>query len=234
MLIENKWKNEYTYIPYVGKYVFTACSKGKSMRRTREESEETRRIILQAAEEMFIEKGYDSVSLDDVARLAGFTRGAIHWHFQNKMGLLMALHDQISMPMESLAERLSADSSLDPVEELTTTTRELFMELDRDTRRRRFLSLLIGVLWREDSEAMRERHHHFNAKLRKSVHDTLILVNERGRLSPCWTPETGAMAFHGLIAGLISEWLLGSSSFILRYGPLDTMNAFIVSLTRTE
>ena len=53
------------------------------MRRTKAEAEETRNSILRAAERVFFEKGVSNASLDDVAKAAGVTRGAIYWHFSN-------------------------------------------------------------------------------------------------------------------------------------------------------
>ncbi len=49
------------------------------MRRTKEEAAITREHLLEAALLCFRTKGYASTTLDDIARQAGATRGAIHW-----------------------------------------------------------------------------------------------------------------------------------------------------------
>ena len=54
------------------------------MRRTKEEAENTRTAILTAAELLFLKKGVSHTSLEQIARQAGVTRGAVYWHFQNK------------------------------------------------------------------------------------------------------------------------------------------------------
>ncbi|WP_046864018.1 TetR family transcriptional regulator, partial [Microvirga massiliensis] len=61
------------------------------MRRTKEQAAETRRLILEAAERLFLERDYETVSLEEIAAAAGITRGAVHWHFHNKQGLLLAI-----------------------------------------------------------------------------------------------------------------------------------------------
>ena len=61
------------------------------MSRTKAEAEETRNSILSAAERVFFEKGVSTASLDDVAKAAGVTRGAIYWHFSNKTDLFLEL-----------------------------------------------------------------------------------------------------------------------------------------------
>lgn len=78
------------------------------MRRTKEDSEKTRTAILLAAEELFLEKGVSHTSLEQIARAAGVTRGAVYWHFQNKAHLFNEMLNQVRLPPEQLTERLSA------------------------------------------------------------------------------------------------------------------------------
>jgi TetR/AcrR family acrAB operon transcriptional repressor len=59
-------------------------------RRIDEIGEESRRRILDAAEALFAEKGFDRTSFVDIAERSGISRGSIPWHFQNKDGMLIA------------------------------------------------------------------------------------------------------------------------------------------------
>jgi TetR/AcrR family acrAB operon transcriptional repressor len=61
------------------------------VRKTRAEAQITRQRILDAAAKVFLEQGFSGASLQRVAEAAGFTRGAIYWHFENKKELLQAL-----------------------------------------------------------------------------------------------------------------------------------------------
>ena len=56
--------------------------------------EHTRALLLDAAEEVFAEKGFTSASLDDIARTAGYTKGAIYKHFTTKEDLFLAVSDR--------------------------------------------------------------------------------------------------------------------------------------------
>ncbi|RQG66234.1 TetR family transcriptional regulator [Pseudomonas aeruginosa] len=76
------------------------------MRRTKEDSEKTRTAILLAAEELFLEKGVSHTSLEQIARAAGVTRGAVYWHFQNKAHLFNEMLNQVRLPPEQLTEEL--------------------------------------------------------------------------------------------------------------------------------
>lgn len=56
--------------------------------------EHTRTVLLDAAEEVFAEKGFTSATLDDIARTAGYTKGAIYKHFDTKEDLFLAVSDR--------------------------------------------------------------------------------------------------------------------------------------------
>jgi AcrR family transcriptional regulator len=56
--------------------------------------ERTRSLLLDAAEEVFSEKGFTPASLDDIARAAGYTKGAIYKHFATKEELFLAVSDR--------------------------------------------------------------------------------------------------------------------------------------------
>lgn len=54
------------------------------MRRTKEDTEKTRNELLTVAVKVFNENGYSNTRLEDVAKAAGVTRGAIYYHFGSK------------------------------------------------------------------------------------------------------------------------------------------------------
>ena len=67
-------------------------SDGGEDRSGRHESKtETRSRLLVAAREIFLESGYRGATLDAIAARAGFTKGALYWHFPNKQSLFLAL-----------------------------------------------------------------------------------------------------------------------------------------------
>ena len=64
------------------------------MRRTKENAEQTRRELLEAALTVFSKNGYAATRLEDIAKAAGVTRGAIYHHFGSKADLYLALIDE--------------------------------------------------------------------------------------------------------------------------------------------
>ena len=61
------------------------------MRKTKEDTEISKLRILLAAEEEFCLHGFAAANLDNIAKAAGLTRGAIFWHYKSKANLFRAV-----------------------------------------------------------------------------------------------------------------------------------------------
>lgn len=70
--------------------------------------------ILQTAESLFAEKGYQNVSTEEIARTAGVSKGLVHYHFSNKEELLVKILER---------GRDSLSTQLDFIEETDETAR---------------------------------------------------------------------------------------------------------------
>ncbi len=56
----------------------------------------TRDALVQAARQVFAQRGFEGASLDEIAEVAGFTRGAIYKNFQGKEDLFFAVVDDLN------------------------------------------------------------------------------------------------------------------------------------------
>jgi AcrR family transcriptional regulator len=63
-------------------------------RRQEERTEATRRRLLQAAERIFAQDGFEASRLEDIVALAGYTRGAFYAHYESKEDLLLDLMER--------------------------------------------------------------------------------------------------------------------------------------------
>lgn len=184
------------------------------MRRTKEQADQTRRAILKASEALFLEKGYENVSLDEIAVASGVTRGAVHWHFRNKQGLLFAIREEMRLPMQELAERLAADTALVPLRALSEVVSSTFRRLQADPRQRQMLKVLLNLDSAGDSDDPNDGNL-FQQRLRASLQTVFEAVARKGRMPAPWTPTSAAIAFHAVISGLINEWARGKTDFEL-------------------
>lgn len=61
----------------------------------REQSEASIDRILESALSLIVTRGFNATTVDDIAKNAGLTKGAIYFHFENKTAILLALLDAI-------------------------------------------------------------------------------------------------------------------------------------------
>ncbi|MFJ4293775.1 TetR family transcriptional regulator [Cupriavidus sp. NPDC089707] len=74
------------------------------VRRSRDDADATRARILASAQQLMRQRGVHCVTLDDVARAIGMTRGAVYAHFRSRAALMGAL---LSCAEADLADRLA-------------------------------------------------------------------------------------------------------------------------------
>jgi AcrR family transcriptional regulator len=140
---------------------------GKLARRPQSERRAaTRAGLLDAAEELFAERGFAGTSLADVAEAAGVSKGAIYHHFPSKDDLFLALLEQHFAERRSAVERIAAAPGKAATERLVAEIPQdrlwnlLFLEFvvraGRDEAFRRQLRRLLDGL-REKSTAGVER-----------------------------------------------------------------------------
>ena len=79
-----------------------------SRRSNQERREQSTEQVLASALKLFVTRGYGSTSIDDIARDAGLTKGAVYFYFKGKSALLVelltqstALYDEIFVRMQS-------------------------------------------------------------------------------------------------------------------------------------
>jgi len=88
-------------------------STGETAPVRRRDGERTRAALVDAASEVFARRGFDSASLDEIAEAAGFSRGAIHFHFASKEDLFLAVIDRRNETFLAAYEDLPADAPVD-------------------------------------------------------------------------------------------------------------------------
>lgn len=91
--------------------------RGRDMRRTKEESEDTKRKIIDAAVELFENQGYVATRIQDIADKMGMSRGAVYWHFKNKDELFMSIFTNFGHRLEQLLTN-SAQHTDSPLQQL--------------------------------------------------------------------------------------------------------------------
>ena len=109
-------------------------------RAARAEGRQARDALLDAALRVFARRGYIEAGVDAIAAEAGYSKGALYWHFSGKEELLTTLLDErIDAPMRELTALLESaspdrDMSVEATREFARQLREQreAMLLDRE------------------------------------------------------------------------------------------------------
>jgi AcrR family transcriptional regulator len=129
----------------------TAARQTRLDRRTRAaraQARDGRAALLEAAARVFVRRGFRDASVEEIAGEAGFSKGAVYWHFAGKDDLFLALlEERLNAPVREMIELLR---SAPPERDLSVEANLRFVEL---LDRQRELLLLDQEYW---SLAVRE------------------------------------------------------------------------------
>ncbi|PSL16838.1 TetR family transcriptional regulator [Marinobacterium halophilum] len=174
-------------------------------RRTKAEAAATREALIDAAEEMFMEHGVSRSSLEQIARHAGMTRGAVYWHFKNKADLFHAMLDRVRMPFQDLVDQVDAPTADQcPLEAIRLACIKGLARLEQPRHKRVHSILMYRCEFFSDidPQAMQEEiSHDTYAVLLKYFQ----LAHDRGQLS--LPAEAATDLLHATLSGLFYGWL---------------------------
>ncbi|RZS84254.1 TetR family transcriptional regulator [Pigmentiphaga kullae] len=204
-------------------------------RKTKKEALETRAHILATAEQIFSEKGVAHTTLQDIAVAANVTRGAIYWHFKNRIDLLDALLQRVKTPMEEGLRRSSDGSMSDPLGQLRLSAIETLNLVRDDPSARRVCEILIFKCeYVAETIDLQRRYHedrnsslgHYEAAFRNAM--------ARDQLTGAVDPRYAAIGFHAMLHGILKDWLLAPEEFDLTVVGTNMADTFIAGLKITR
>ncbi|MEU1733372.1 TetR family transcriptional regulator [Streptosporangium sp. NPDC020145] len=180
-------------------------------RRT-EMTQESRRLLVTAASELFAEKGYRQTSFIDIADRAGISRGSIPWHFGNKLGLLEAvIDDRLDAMLTAFGPApasgpASGTSASGPASEGSAAGEvrgdplEQVMAFIRMPVARLFITLLAEAV--EADSPIRDHYARLHVALREAVR---AWIPEHA-VPPGTTPEAFTVVLVGTVIGIHAQW----------------------------
>src|ERR671915_416862 len=102
-------------------------------RAARAQGREARDELLTAALQVFARRGYRHAGVDEIAAAAGYSKGALYWHFGGKEELLHALiEERIDAPTRELVALLESAPRLSEQRDAVQLEREYWSLAIRD------------------------------------------------------------------------------------------------------
>lgn len=89
------------------------------------DADERKNEILDAAEALFGQKGFDGTSTNDILSKVGIARGTLYYHFKSKEDIMDALIERYNVRMLEAAKEVAADRSIPVIERVIRTVMAL-------------------------------------------------------------------------------------------------------------
>lgn len=163
------------------------------------DNEGRKQRILDAAANLFVHYGYDKTTVDDIAREAGVSKGAIYLHFKSKDELFEALFIQeMTAHAERWFELIEADPNGGTIAGMYKNT---LYALSR--------SAFMSAMFKQDSRVLgsylRKPDNFFRDKRNRSTrYEFVKMMQAVGAIRPELDPKVTAHIMNMLAYGLVS------------------------------
>lgn len=200
-------------------------------RKTKQEAEETRCRLLDAAEMLFQQRGVSRCSLQDIAQAAGVTRGAVYWHFQDKAELFNAMMERATMPLEEGMNPPSMVEGHLSLAELRWGLVNVFYTAMHNERTRRVFEIAMQkVEYSGEMQALHERKLASHREWRDQNQAAFDHAVSIGQLPLGLNTRIAAVALVALVDGLLHQWIMDPDSFDLMEVGQRSVEGFLSSL----
>ena len=155
---------------------------GPGRRADERDAATTRERILDVAQDLFTEQGFDGTSLREIAGHLGLTKAALYYHFASKDDILMALHMRLHELGKEALGKLTGDEPvslatwgalLDQVTAQMLAQRKIFLMHERN-------QAALEKLHRQDHDA---EHEDIQNKFRQILADPRLSLADRVRIA---------------------------------------------------
>lgn len=186
-------------------------------RRTKEEAQETRAHLLDAAERMFSEQGVSNTSLNEIAAAAGVTRGALYHHFKNKLDLIEALMvERVVVPINEMRLCAAVTAPDDPLGQIRLRAVHVVLRAIKDPHTRAVFTILFHKCeYVDDVLPIKQRHVQSRNECAEEVTSAFAAAIAAGQLPKETDPRWATMGLFSFIDGLVYNWLLDPDYFPL-------------------
>ncbi len=203
------------------------------MKRTKENAQETRDNILNAAADVFSHHGVAKSTLDQIAKKASVTRGAIYWHFKNKNEIYDALHERLHNPLMAMLMEKMEEEHQDPILHLRDICINLLLDLEKDKQKRQALSLfLIKADYSGDLAIYKDKHYKKKQEGRAAFKQYFDKAKVQGRLPENTDTSFLTVSIQCYMKGILLEYFNNLEDFDIKKQAPRLINLFFGNFTK--
>ena len=197
------------------------------MRRTKEDAEVTKRNLLDAGLIVFSQKGYAATRVEDIAKQANVTTGAIYHHFEGKSDLYSALVDLNSAKANQLAEQILQEGGT-PATILRRLLVRLFQFAEEDEEYRAVVELSINMTgFAPELEEITKQILEGRRVLTQSFSTLIQEGIDAGEFHSNVSPEDAALALVGFMNGMGLIWVQDPEHFSIKERAENLVDSFL-------
>lgn len=196
-------------------------------RKTKEDAENTREMILQSALNCFYEKGFSRTGFEDIARPIGLTKGAVYWHFKNKAELLIALiRQKAETNRREIGEEYTHPDSMEGLRQFFRREAQ-YIEKNLDLQKFFFFTLF-QVEWSDTGfkQVIREIQEISDFHL-KTVKQALTCAKKRGEIALSTDIDSVGLIIVSAWRGMINAYVSKETKFSLSKVFMEGLNIII-------
>ncbi|HEX3316524.1 MAG TPA: TetR/AcrR family transcriptional regulator [Solirubrobacteraceae bacterium] len=164
--------------------------------RTRLDLDQRRRQLVEIGLELFSERAYDEIAIDDIAAQAGISKGLLYHYFPSKRDFYVAI---IGEAGRELRERTEPDPSLDPLQRLNASIDAYLAHVEQYPRGHATL-LRGGIGSDPEVRAIVDEHRRVNAQ---RILDAI--AEQGGELTPA--VRLAVRGWIGFVEAVSLEWV---------------------------
>ena len=199
------------------------------VRKTKEDAKLTRQRLIDAAREVFLQRGVSRTTIEHIAAAAGVTRGAVYWHFSNKTELFRAMREQVLLPLiDRMDDTLLVEGTEDPlarIERFLSGTIQ-FLSEDMATRQTYEIMMIKCEYVDEFAEVLPQILQTCSGIIEK-IRLTYERAKIKGLLRDDADPAPLAMDTHLFFTGLLHMWVKDSGNGIYRQQAHELIKAHV-------
>ena len=163
--------------------------------------QERRLALLLCATELFLENGYDTVSLDDIVNHAGGSKTSIYKYFGNKEGLFTAICDYRREAFFKGICTPYVPSSISLEDYLNQTLQRFYQHIIQPD------NIAFMRIFMEQSQNNMQLAHHFYNQCASNIQNTIAFALEQAHQTHeicCLHPQFSATMYFGILRDV--EW----------------------------
>jgi len=173
---------------------------------------DTRDKIIETAFIGFLENGYDNISLNEIVKRTGMTKGAFYYYFTNKEQLITEtvekyLHSYISLYGDSVisSDASAKDTLLAMADVFTNMFRVISRQMNVKVDARKFYSLFISAL--SQNKGVNQSNIITQADLKNKARMVIVKGIQNGEFKQELDIDEIVFIFTSMLHGILFDWV---------------------------